>query len=145
MIKKAVRDHLLLNSTVTAGLATFRFADGAPASAAIFTGRQIPAEDAEFPLIFIDGQSGTSWGARGKKGVEVTLDVSVFDEKTESDQSLETLAWEIQNHMDRANLSQHLAGWTCVTCIAGAPRAVGGAGYGFPGYTVTVRMKLLRI
>lgn len=144
MIESIFRDLLLSaeGNAITAKLATYNFGDAA-VKAAIFTG-DIP-DDAAYPAILITAVGGRDWGTRDRSGGELQIDLQVFDDKATSHKMISELAWAIRDLVHRHNMATWLAplGWEEVGCIAEPPQSTSD-GFGFPGYTIRVSLRIIK-
>lgn len=137
-VEKAVRDLLVADGTVTAGLNTYAFTTGSE-TPAVFTGPKLP-DDAKYPAVLIMQISGTPWGTRDSRGGEIFADVDLWGDKDQSLATLRATAEDIQQALDRATLS--VSGYDCVLCQAD-PEIRTDDDDGFPGYRIAIRVLLI--
>lgn len=136
MIVTAIHDLLAATADVTEKLASWEFTTGST-NPAIFTSRQIP-KGCGYPAIIVEQVSSSTFGCRGNKGGDVLVDVSIYDDRDQSDEKLRKIAQHIWDTLHRAALD--LGSYSRWGCIAEPPRRKYDPD-DFPGYLVQVRVR----
>ena len=109
---------------------------------AVFTGG-LP-DDAAFPAILINEVGGSDFGCRSNRGAALNVDVQIFSNKSRSSSLVRYLAKELWKLLNRLDLNPYLEGFTECGCVA-EPPANTNDGFGFPGYTIRLRVTVLEL
>ena len=142
MIPEAIHALLVADAAVTTGLASYDFGGGSPAPA-VFTMESGVPEDAAYPCIFIQQVGADSFGCRGNRGGDVTVDVTLYGPRDRAlENSLEELATAVWRCLDRATLClSGFSPWGCTAMLPGKSQDDAG----FPAYRVPVRARVLEV
>ncbi len=141
MIKKAIHDLLLTNSTIVAALETYEFTTDT-STPAIFTGDILP-ENVKFPAIHIQLIGGVKFGCRSKKGADFMGDVTIYSDKKTTD-DIEGTAIELFRVLDQVSIQSYLGtGWEDWGLRADPPQKVHDSN-DFPGYRVAYRLRSIK-
>jgi len=136
LIRKAIRDVMVANQTIVAGLASYKF--GGTPGPAIFTAREVIPDDAALPAAILTIPTCDSdQGDRGHKGGNSRVDIRLYGGKAHSSAALESLAYLIWAAVDRADLS--MTGFDNCGCIADPPSTMTDPD-GFPGFLIQARV-----
>jgi len=134
-VVSCIYDFLKVETVVTDGLATYDFGSGA--LPAIFTTPDVP-EDAATPFILVSTVGGFLAGRdRAYRGGIVTVDVTLWGSKGDSEKTLRELADTIWFTMDRAPIT--VTGMEAVYCLADPPRRFTDSDR-YPGFVVNCRV-----
>ena len=143
MIKKALRDLLVSDSSITDDLAEYEFTSGV-LTPAIFTGRKIP-DNANYPVIFITLDGGPSdFSTRTQQGADVGVSLTVFDDKDQSDVELFTLAEKVWKKIHQKSIADLLPTYEDWGMRADFPSNISDKDT-FPGYVIRANLRLLLI
>jgi hypothetical protein len=134
VLKAALFTILKNTSAVTALLSTYSGA------AAIFTCREIPPK-CTYPAIILHQPGGSPFDTREFTGGDITIDVSVFDDKTDSDKAVSELAYKVWNALNRCK--PVISGYAVHGVVATPPREVNDSD-SFPGYIISVKCTILK-
>lgn len=146
IVRHALRDFIVANSSITNLLATYTFGTGESAQPAIFTCSVIP-EDCGYPCMIISDVSGSGWGTQGQKGMIATCDVRIYvdkDRNLSAADSIAELTWLL---LEKADLSAILAstgqGYDFYRCACTPPSRITDQD-GYPGYLLNVNVHLMK-
>jgi len=131
---------LISNITqITDKLSTYQFTSGTD-SPAIFTSYEM-YDDSARAAIIITEDSGDNAGTRGQKGGEQGAEIRILGNKQTSDQLLRDIATLVWENLDRSALL--ISGFDSKGVYADLPIRVFDLD-GFPGYSIAVRVLLLK-
>ncbi len=137
MILAAIYKSLMADDTITGLVAEYR---GKPA---IFTFDVAP-KDCGFPLVMIDLMGGISGQGTGdERGLTQICVVRMYDNKHESSDRLETLAWAAWARLERGEDDLESDDFEFVQAAC-EPPMVSPDPDGFPGLRLSVSLSLLR-